>query len=291
MKIAAINLLPNGSPATIMRGILAVAEKNIEAETISFYGNWKRCALEYKGSIRFGYRIENYVSAIMAKCTGIHGVGSVMGTMSLIRKLKKFNPDIIHLHNLHLWCVNIPLLFNYIKKNDIKVVWTLHDCWAFTGRCPYFLVENCQKWKLGCFNCSYPANEYPSARIDNTRIMWNLKKNWFQGVRHMTLVTPSRWLEGLVRQSYLSQYKTVVINNGIDLSVFKPMKSDFKKKYKIDPSKTVLLGVSLAWTKYKGIDVFVELFNKLDKNKFQMVLVGVGQELKKKVTRGDYLHR
>ena len=147
MKIAAINLLPNGSPATIMRGILAVAEKNIEAETISFYGNWKRCALEYKGSIRFGYRIENYVSAIMAKCTGIHGVGSVMGTMSLIRKLKKFNPDIIHLHNLHLWCVNIPLLFNYIKKNDIKVVWTLHDCWAFTGRCPYFLVENCQKWK------------------------------------------------------------------------------------------------------------------------------------------------
>ena len=286
MKIAAINLLPNGSPATIMRGILEVAEKNIQAETLSFYGNWKGSAPEYKGSVRFGYRIENYISAIIAKYTGIHGKGSVLGTMSLIRRLKKYNPDIIHLHNLHLWCVNIPLLFRYIKRSDIKVVWTLHDCWAFTGRCPYFLMENCQKWKTGCFDCSYPSNEYPSTKIDNTKIMWNLKKRWFQGVKNMTLVTPSNWLEGLLRQSFLSRYPIVVINNGIDLSVFRPLKSDFRMKYRIDTTKTILLGVSLSWTKYKGIDVFVELFDKLDNKAFQIVLVGVDEKLKKQLPEG-----
>ena len=128
------------------------------------------------------------------------------------------------------------MLFNYIKKSDIPVVWTLHDCWAFTGQCPHFTLAKCDKWKTGCYDCPQ-YREYPASLYDNTKRMWKLKKKWFTGVKNITIVTPSKWLAELAKESYLKKYPIKVINNGINLKIFKPTTGNFKERYKISEDK------------------------------------------------------
>ena len=179
----------------------------------------------------------------------------------------------IHLHNLHGNNVNLFLLFSFLKREHIPVVWTLHDCWSFTGRCPYFDMLCCDKWKSGCGGCPYPKHDYPAAYRDCTARMWQLKKRWFTGVKDMTLVTPSHWLAGLVKQSFLSGYAVRVMHNGIDLSVFQPAESDFRRRYGIPDSTYIVLGVAFDWGRRKGLDVFTALAERLDQS-YQIVLVG-----------------
>ncbi len=237
---------------------------------------------EVQNSILIGNRIFRNLHLKLAQITGFNGCFSYFSTKNFIRKLKKINPDIIHLHNLHNCYINLPLLFKYIKKNNIKTVWTLHDCWALTGQCPHFVMAKCEKWKTGCHNCpSY--KEYPSAYVDRTKKMWKLKKKWFTGVNDMTLVTPSQWLADLVKESYLKEYPVKVINNGIDLSVFKPTESDFRKKYQCE-DKFIILGVSFIWGVKKGLDVFIELSKRLS-DKYQIVLVGTNEEVDKQLPK------
>ena len=280
MRIAAINTLPNGSTGTIMRGILDTAKEKMTVEYISFYGNWRGCPQTYAGSLRYGYRMENLFNAAVSRLTGFHNVLSVFGTLSLIKRIDTFKPDIIHLHNLHLWTICLPLLFHYIKKHRIRVIWTLHDCWSFTGQCPYFDLVNCDKWENGCHDCPQ-IHVYPSSKVDRTRTMWNLKRKWFTGVEDMTIVTPSEWLAGLVRQSYLKEYPVKVIHNGIDLNLFHPVESDFRQKHHLE-DKYILLGVAFGWGKRKGLDVFIDLSKRLD-NRFQIVLVGTNDEIDKQL--------
>lgn len=162
------------------------------------------------------------------------------------------------------------------------MIWTLHDCWSFTGHCPYFDIAHCDKWKTGCHNCPQ-YREYPQSLFDNSKFMWKLKKKWFTGVENMTIVTPSQWLADLVKQSYLKDYPVKVINNGIDLSVFKPADSDFREKYHISADKEILLGVAFGWGKRKGLDVFLELDKRLDAEKYQIVLVGTDDAVDKQL--------
>ena len=183
----------------------------------------------------------------------------------------------IQLHNLHNCYINLPLLFRFIKKHKIPVVWTLHDCWSFTGQCAYFDMIKCSKWKSGCHNCQQ-THIYPSSYVDRTKEMWKLKKKWFCGVENMTLVTPSQWLADCVKESYLGDYQTQVIYNGIDLNVFNMVNSDAKKKYNIPENKFLLLGVSFGWSERKGLDVFNELAERLDFEKYQIVLVGTNDK-------------
>lgn len=206
----------------------------------------------------------------------IGGCLSAIKTRGFLKWLDSYKPEIIQLHNLHGNYINLPALFGYIKKHHIPVVWTLHDCWAFTGQCPYFDIAGCGKWKNGCHHCPQ-IHEYPNAFVDNTRMMWKLKRKWFTGVENMTIVTPSRWLADLVKQSYLKDYPVKVINNGIDLNVFKPVESNFRERHGIAQDKFVLLGVAFGWGKRKGLDVFIELSKRLD-SRFQIVLVGTDEQ-------------
>ena len=171
---------------------------------------------------------------------------SHQGTRQLITMLEEFQPDIIHLHNLHKFCINISMLFQYIKRSNVSVVWTLHDCWAFTGQCPHFTVVKCDKWKEGCYHCPQ-IGVYPKSRIDNSRRMYALKKQCFTGIENMTIVTPSQWLADLVKQSFLKEYPVKVINNGIDLHTFQPTTSDFRERNGIAKDKHLLLGVAFGW--------------------------------------------
>lgn len=277
MRIAQINMIPYGSTGNIMLQIAQTAREEgheaLSLTTVPFDKKEKKKKeaekLVYWGSIE-----ENRTHYYLGSLLGRNGCYTKRGTRQLIRMLEQFQPDVIHLHNLHKFCINLPLLFAYIKRNSIRTIWTLHDCWSFTGQCPCFDMVACEKWKTGCHHCPQ-LGVYPRSRIDNTKRMYQMKKKWFTGVKDMTLVTPSCWLADLTRESFLKDYPVQVIRNGIDLSVFKPIESDFRKKYSIE-NKIILLGVSLGWSKRKGLDVFIELSKRLDVN-YQIVLIGTDE--------------
>lgn len=278
MKIAEINICNYGSTGKIMLQIAAMAKKT-GYEVITYSRKWLRNGNCDKSHTYFGSFFENALHRVLGEITGLHEQLSVIGTHLLIAELKKFTPDIIHLHNLHGSYINLPLLFKYIKKNNIRVVWTLHDCWSFTGHCPHFDMVGCDRWKTGCYGCPQ-YREYPKSFFDNSKYMYKLKKKWFTGVENMTLVTPSEWLAGLVKQSFLKDYPVKVINNGIDLDIFKPTESDFRKKHGLE-NKKIVLGVAFGWGKRKGLDVFTELARRLDSEKYQIVLVGTDDNVDK----------
>ena len=184
----------------------------------------------------------------------------------------------LHLHNLHNSYINLPMLFRFIKKNQIPVIWTLHDCWAFTGHCPHFTLNKCDKWKNGCHHCEL-HREYPKSYVDHSKLMYGLKKKWFCGVENLTIVTPSVWLGNLVKQSFLSDYPVRVIHNGIDLDVFRPTESNFRKNHGITDKQKILLGVAFDWGMRKGLDVFLSLAERLDPKEYRIVLVGTNEAI------------
>lgn len=278
-RIAFINAVPYGSTGKIVKGIAKVA-KCEGAETLT-YLSWTK---GYKKSDEQDIVVGSFIGKLfhmgLAKITGKNGCYSKCDTKKLLKKLDEFKPDVIDLHILHNWNINLPMLFDYIKKNKIKTVWTFHDCWAFTGQCPHFIMAGCDKWKTACHDCPQ-YREYPSAYVDKTELMHRLKKEWFLGIEDLTIVTPSKWLGGLVKESFLKDYDVKVINNGIDLDVFKPTDSDFRKKYGIEDKK-IVLGVAFGWGKRKGLDVFVKLANELPSD-YQIVLVGTDEETDKQL--------
>lgn len=219
----------------------------------------------------FGTWVERRMHNLIGRITGWDGHFSKQGTQKLIEKLREDHIELLHLHNLHGYCIHLPTLFSYIKKDNIQVVWTLHDCWSFTGHCPHYEVAGCDKWKRGCYRCPQ-IREYPQCRLDNSKHQYKAKKKWFTGVKRMTLVTPSEWLREQVKQSFLRNYYTQVIHNGIDLSVYQRCDSDFRKQYRCE-NKKILLGVAFDWGMRKGLDVFAELAQRLD-DSYQIVLVG-----------------
>ena len=284
MRIVQINGGAKGSTGKIMMGIAEVARaQGHEVMCASPITTTNRDAGEDCGYYRIGTFNSRRVNVALARITGFNGCFAWFETYKLLKKIDEFKPDIIHLHNLHDSYINLSMLFSYIKKHNVPTVWTLHDCWAFTGQCPYFTIVKCDKWKAGCHNCPQ-YKEYPASLYDNTKKMWQLKKKWFTGVKNMTIVTPSEWLTGLARESYLKQYPIEVINNGIDLNVFKPTHSNFREQYGIPGDKYIVLGVSFAWGYRKGLDCFVEMAEKLGEQ-YQIVLVGTDDEIDKNLPK------
>lgn len=284
MRIAEINILPNGSTGKIMLQIANIVRSHGGAARtytpVRFLRGKRVPPPNIPDHLSWGSRSEACFHYYVGTLLGRNGMFSHRGTRQLIKDLKKFSPDVIHLHNLHMYCINLPMLFNYIKKNNIKTVWTLHDCWSFTGHCPHFTIAKCDKWKTGCHSCPQPR-VYPKMYIDTSKKMYRLKKKWFTGVENMTLVTPSVWLGDLVKQSFLGNYPVKVINNGIDLSVFKPTESDFREKYGLE-NKKIVLGVSFDWGYRKGLDVFIKLSRQLNDN-YKIVLVGTNEAIDKQL--------
>ncbi|MFY9297169.1 MAG: glycosyltransferase [Caldicoprobacterales bacterium] len=230
-------------------------------------------------AIRIGNKIDNYAHVLLTRLFDKHGFGSIKATEEFIKKVEEIDPDVIHLHNIHGYYINIEVLFDYLKEADKPVIWTLHDCWAFTGHCAYFDYVGCEKWKTGCYDCP-EKKSYPSSRLlDKSKQNYLKKKEIFTGVKNMTIVTPSSWLAELVRESFLGECPVKVINNGIDLKIFKPTKSNFREKYNIE-DKFIILGVANVWDRRKGFDYFIEL-SKLIKIDEIIVMVGLTEKQKR----------
>ncbi len=220
--------------------------------------------------------------ALKSRILGNYGFNSERETKRMISALKQIKPDVVHLHNIHGHDCHLERLMDYFRENRIKVFWTFHDCWAFTGYCTHFMFENCERWKTGCGEC--PQRKRYSWIFDRSAELFQRKSNAFSGL-DLTIITPSKWLADLVKQSFLKEYPVKVIPNGIDLDVFKPTSGNFRKKYRISEETFMLLGVAHGWGVRKGLDVFVELAQRLDSEKFQIVLVGTDGKIDRKLPK------
>ena len=283
LKLLEVNSSNFGSTGTIMMGIARAARSEGMNAYVCVPKSRSNIKNKCEDQILIGSRLFRNLHIFLGQLTGYQGCFSIFSTLNLFRKVSKIKPDIIHIHNLHGNYINLPMLFHYIKKHDIHIVWTLHDCWAFTGQCAHFTMVKCERWEKGCEHCPQ-YKVYPKAYVDRTKAMWRLKKKWFTGVNHMVVVTPSVWLARLAKKSFLSEYKIEVINNGIDLDIFKPCESEIRGKYGIETGY-LILGVSFSWGKRKGLDVFVELREVLDA-RYHIVLVGVTEEEREKLPQG-----
>ncbi|ANQ53651.1 glycosyltransferase family 4 protein [Thermosipho sp. 1070] len=280
MKILQINSVCGiGSTGRIVAGIHDILIKNGHESYIACGRNLYK---NFDNAIKIGTSFDVYMHVLKTRIFDKHGFGSKKATIKFINKVENLNPDIIHLHNIHGYYVNIEVLFNYLKTANKPVIWTLHDCWAFTGHCSYFDYVNCDKWKTGCYKCPQKTKYPKSILLSNSKHNYLKKKEIFTDVKNMIIVTPSNWLAKLVRQSFLKEYPVKVINNGIDLTVFKPVKSDFRKKYNLE-GKFIILGIANVWEKRKGYKYFIELAQKLEKDEI-IVMVGLTKRQIKKLT-------
>jgi len=224
--------------------------------------------------IKIGTDCDVKLHGLQSRLFDRHGLGSHQATEKFILLIEKLKPDIIHLHNLHGYYINIEVLFRFLVKRNIPIVWTLHDCWPMTGHCSHFEFAKCEKWKVECSSCPQ-KKEYPSSiGFDRSTKNYNLKKELFTSLKQMTIVPVSNWLGDIVSQSFLQNYPLQVINNGIDTNIFKPiLKTTIQKKYKLD-GKFTILGVANIWSPRKGLSDFIELSKIIDENCI-ILLVGL----------------
>lgn len=252
-----------------------------------------------KYAVRIGNRFDLYSHALFTRVFDKHGLASKRATKRFLKWAEEYDPDILWLHNIHGYYINYEMLFDWIKthqrsqsesgKNVMVVKWTLHDCWAFTGHCSHFTFIGCDKWKNGCEHCPQKG-EYPASSFsDNSESNYYRKRKAFTGVDNLTIITPSHWLEELVKQSFLGGYPVQVRYNTVDTNVFKPTPSDFRERYGIRDSQKMILGVSSVWNDRKGLSDFVTIYNKLselDSDKYKVVLVGLNDSQTKEMPSG-----
>ena len=273
MKIVQINTVyGNGSTGKICKSISnLLTDKGIENYILYSLGR-----SENPNTIACSTKWYTKTQALKSRVLGNYGFNSKWETRKMIAHLERINPDVIHIHNIHGHDCHLGMLFRYLRKKEIKVFWTFHDCWAFTASCPHFTMAKCDQWKTECRNC--PQIRQTSWFVDRSSTLYRRKKELFSGL-DLTIITPSQWLADLVKESFLKEYPVRVIHNGIDLSIFKPTESDFREKYGIG-DRHIVLGVAFGWGQRKGLDVFIELAKRLDA-KYQIVLVGTDDKVDK----------
>lgn len=273
--------LNSGSTGRIVEQISSLAESKGWNCYIAHGGRYvnKSC---FK-TIKISTKLDNLIHAFLGEFFGLHGLGSYFATKRFIKIVKKIKPDVIHLQNIHGYYLNIKVLFNYLAGADIPVVWTLHDCWAFTGHCTHFEKDGCYKWKTECDDCQLLLAQYKSRFVDRSKKNFNMKKMIYSKQKKMTIIPVSHWLGNFVSQSILKQHNIQVINNGIDLNVFKPSPSDIRERLKIPNNKKMVLGVvASGFCVEKGRLEFIEFSKNKD---WQIVLVGLSKKDKKGIPK------
>lgn len=225
--------------------------------------------------LKIGTSLDIKLHGIKTRIFDLHGFGSKNATKVLIKKIETINPDIIHLHNIHGYYLNIELLFSYLSKANIAVVWTFHDCWPLTGHCAHFASIGCERWKIQCYDCPQ-RTEYPSSLIfDKSKKNYLKKKELFNSVKNMIIVPVSNWMSKIIEQSFLSAFPIHVINNGINLEIFKYKNNneEIRLKYKIG-NRYMLLSAATTWSEKKGLNDYLYLSKALSSD-FVIVLVGL----------------
>ncbi len=207
-----------------------------------------------------------------------HGLGSKKSSQKFVKWITEKQIDIIHLHNIHGYYLHYPTLFEFLKETQMPVVWTLHDCWTFTGHCSHFADINCIKWKTGCHHCPKTKNYPASLFIDNSKNNYQFKREYFNGLKNLEIVTVSDWLGGLVKESFLGNYPVRTIHNGVNMNVFKPHleHSAVDEKYNLKDN-WIAIAAATAWSAQKGLEDYKKLSALLAEDEF-IVLVGLSEK-------------
>lgn len=281
MKVLQVNITSNwGSTGRIAEDI---GMKIIEDGGDSYIAYGRSSNRSESINIKIGNCISIYVHILFTRIFDRHGLASYWATKKLIHQIDDINPDIIHLHNIHGYYLHYPIFFAYLKKKGIPIVWTLHDCWSFTGHCSHFVLTHCSKWKKVCYNCpqkiSYPTSWF----FDRSRENHIQKKESFLGLQDVILVTVSKWLKGIVSQSFLGVYPIEVIHNGIDTDIFQPIKCN--KGILGLPDKFLIIGVANVWSEEKGLADFLKLREMLPSD-YQFLLIGLSKDQINKLPNG-----
>lgn len=224
-------------------------------------------------TVQIGTAMDYRLHGLRSRLLDDSGFGSRRATRRFLEWVKEYDPDVIWLHNLHGYYLHIGELFAYLRTCGKQILWTLHDCWSFTGHCAYFDFAGCDRWKTGC--CSCPQKDsYPKSLLrDNSRSNYEKKKALFTGIPNLKLIVPSHWLESRVKESFLRDYPVEVVYNTVNREVFRPTPGDFRRRYGLE-EKRIILGVASVWEERKGLKDFIDLSPLLDA-RFQIVLIGL----------------
>lgn len=266
-KLLQINVTANwGSTGKIAEAIGISAIKQ-GWESYMAYGRYSNPSQSQL--IRIGSTWETYWHYGVQRIMDNEGLCSIRATKKIINQIIEIKPDVIQLHNIHDHYLNYQLLFEYLNQTNIKVVWTFHDCWAFTGHCFHFVTKNCERWKDGCHHCPL-RNEYPKTVLDRSKFNYELKKDLFSKNQNLTIVSCSNWIAEFVKQSFLKEKNIYTIHNGVDIEVFIPMSSLRQN------DKFRIIAVSSVWTKEKGLYDIYKLREILSDD-FEITLVGLSK--------------
>lgn len=274
MKILQINSTVNfGSTGRIAEEI----GKKIKSKGGNSYIAFGRNANNSESKlIKIGNKIDQFLHLFNTRIFDTHGFHSKKATQNLIDEIIQINPDIIHLHNIHGYYLNIDILFNYLSRANKPIVWTLHDCWAFTGHCCHFIRVDCMKWVTGCNNCPLIRYYPQSYFLDNSTNNYINKKELFNKPKIMAVVTVSKWLNRELNKSFLNSFSSEVIYNGVNLEIFQPKnQDDLKLKFGFEDKK-IILGVANVWSDLKGLNDFLDLSKFIDKNTI-IILIGLSK--------------
>lgn len=201
--------------------------------------------IDEPGIFKFGIDSETKKHALLARITGKNGCYSPKSTARLIEYIKEFKPDLIHIHELHAYFVNHGQLLEFLKEQQIPVVWTFHCEYMYTGKCGF--AYECQQYKSGCGNCPYIHEYVSSFGIDRTAQLLAEKKKSMEGLNLKAIVTPSKWLADKTKETYLYKYNIQVIHNGIDTDgIFYPRPADveLRSEYGINQDDRLVLAVA-----------------------------------------------
>lgn len=270
MKIVQINTVLNvGSTGRICENIGDIV---IEKGGDSYIVFGRDASESNSKAIKIGNFVSKLIHFLGTKIWDKHGLYSKHSTKRIVEKLNEIEPDVIHLHNIHGYYINYKILFEFLRVSKIPVVWTLHDCWPFTGHCAYYDFVGCSKWQTECFNCEQ-INSYPSSYIfDRSKKNFQDKFKSFNGLPNLTLVPVSNWLKAELQKSFLKNYNINVIHNGVDIDVFKSIKHNYVKL-----EKPYILGVAGDWIPRKGFSDFIKLSNIVN-NDYCIVMIGLSKK-------------
>lgn len=260
------------STGKITEGISQIAAKH-GWETYTAWGRFAKSSISTQ--IQIGSKLDTIVHYAANKLFDYEGLMSRKATRRFIAEIEKIKPDIIHLHNIHDHYLNYSLLFRYLAKIETPVVWTQHDCWAFTGGCMYYDLYNCEKWKNKCTKCP----EHRALLCDLTEKHFVLKQRLLDKIKNITFVSVSDWLAIALRESVQKEKNVITIHNGIDTSVFK---SSCKKR---NDDVFRIIGVAAVWDKRKGLEDFIKLRTLLP-SEYKITIVGVTHKQIKKLPKG-----
>ena len=284
-KLLQINpvIRTNTSTGRIMQEIGELAIANGWDSYIAYSGGRDGIKPCKSKLIPVGGKLSVALHGIWTRLTDRHGLASVIATKRFVRKIKELQPDIIHIHNIHGYFLNYKVFFEYLSAANIPVVWTVHDCWLYTGHCYHYAGAGCDKWKTGCGGCTqrkaFPASYF----ADRSRKNFLDKRSAFTSVKDLTIVAVSDWMKAEMSHSFLKDCRFEVIHNGIDLDVFDVQPDDkaLREKYGLGDRK-IILGLASIWSKEKGWDDFLEMSGMLNEDEV-IVMVGVSQEQMKRL--------